>query len=195
MRKKTPSIPVIQEQQSEDEDSAGSAYRSVISRYVPTHIDDPYDNACHKLQLSAVPTTLPCREMEQQKISEYIRSGVKNFGSSSSLYISGMPGCGKTVCVMQQLDKLHSEKLAFQHKIINAMQLANPNLVYTIIYESIVGQRVNPASAALFLSGPEGGLSAAEEKAAVAAGFRPVTLGPRVLRSETAALTALALLA
>ena len=47
---------------------------------------------------------------------------------------------------------------------------------------------------ALFLSGPEGGLSANEESAAIAAGFAPVTLGPRVLRSETAALTALALL-
>jgi 16S rRNA (uracil1498-N3)-methyltransferase len=43
----------------------------------------------------------------------------------------------------------------------------------------------------LFLSGPEGGLSASEEQAAVAAGFAPVTLGPRVLRAETAALTAL----
>ena len=50
-------------------------------------------------------------------------------------------------------------------------------------------------SGALVLSGPEGGLSASEESAAVNAGFAPVTLGPRVLRSETAALTALALLA
>ena len=48
---------------------------------------------------------------------------------------------------------------------------------------------------ALFLSGPEGGLGLAEERAAVAAGFAPVTLGPRVLRAETAALAALALLA
>jgi 16S rRNA (uracil1498-N3)-methyltransferase len=44
----------------------------------------------------------------------------------------------------------------------------------------------------LFLSGPEGGLSASEEQVAVAAGFASVTLGPRVLRSETAALAALA---
>ena len=50
-------------------------------------------------------------------------------------------------------------------------------------------------SGALFLSGPEGGLGASEESAAIAAGFSPVTLGPRVLRSETAAITALALLA
>ena len=46
-----------------------------------------------------------------------------------------------------------------------------------------------------FLSGPEGGLSPAEEVAAMACGFSPVTLGPRVLRAETAPLAVLALLA
>lgn len=45
--------------------------------------------------------------------------------------------------------------------------------------------------AVTFLSGPEGGLSPAEEDAAIAAGFTPVTLGPRVLRAETAPLAAL----
>ena len=50
-------------------------------------------------------------------------------------------------------------------------------------------------SAALtFLSGPEGGLSTAEEAAAMACGFSPVSLGPRVLRAETAPLACLALL-
>jgi 16S rRNA (uracil1498-N3)-methyltransferase len=44
------------------------------------------------------------------------------------------------------------------------------------------------------LSGPEGGLSPAEEDAALAAGFIPVNLGPRVLRAETAPLACLALL-
>jgi len=41
------------------------------------------------------------------------------------------------------------------------------------------------------LSGPEGGLSKPEEDAALACGFTPVTLGPRVLRAETAPLAAL----
>jgi 16S rRNA (uracil1498-N3)-methyltransferase len=50
------------------------------------------------------------------------------------------------------------------------------------------------SGAAVFLSGPEGGLSYREEEAAVAAGFRPVNLGKRVLRAETAALAALATL-
>ncbi|MEY3445257.1 MAG: hypothetical protein RIR45_12 [Pseudomonadota bacterium] len=45
-----------------------------------------------------------------------------------------------------------------------------------------------------FLSGPEGGLSPAEEDLALSCGFAHVTLGPRVLRSETAALAALAAL-
>ncbi|WP_066159514.1 16S rRNA (uracil(1498)-N(3))-methyltransferase [Hydrogenophaga pseudoflava] len=43
----------------------------------------------------------------------------------------------------------------------------------------------------LFLSGPEGGLSAQEDALARTAGFVPVTLGPRILRAETAALAAL----
>jgi 16S rRNA (uracil1498-N3)-methyltransferase len=42
------------------------------------------------------------------------------------------------------------------------------------------------------LSGPEGGLASEEEAAARAAGFRPLSLGPRVLRAETAPLVALA---
>jgi 16S rRNA (uracil1498-N3)-methyltransferase len=45
-----------------------------------------------------------------------------------------------------------------------------------------------------FLSGPEGGLSSLEEAAAFAKGFIPVTLGPRVLRSETAPLAVLSVL-
>ena len=53
-----------------------------------------------------------------------------------------------------------------------------------------------PAAAALtVLSGPEGGLGASEEESARARGFAVATLGPRVLRAETAPLAALALLA
>ncbi len=45
------------------------------------------------------------------------------------------------------------------------------------------------------LSGPEGGLSPAEEASALAGGFAPVTLGARVLRAETAPLAVLAVCA
>jgi 16S rRNA (uracil1498-N3)-methyltransferase len=45
-----------------------------------------------------------------------------------------------------------------------------------------------PLSSAAVLIGPEGGFSEAEVARAVASGFVPVHLGPRVLRAETAAL-------
>jgi 16S rRNA (uracil1498-N3)-methyltransferase len=47
---------------------------------------------------------------------------------------------------------------------------------------------------ALFLSGPEGGLSDGERALARARGFAPVSLGSRVLRADTAPLAALAVL-
>jgi 16S rRNA (uracil1498-N3)-methyltransferase len=50
-----------------------------------------------------------------------------------------------------------------------------------------------PDDAMTFLSGPEGGLSDGEEQAAMASGLGCISLGPRVLRAETAALAALTL--
>jgi 16S rRNA (uracil1498-N3)-methyltransferase len=55
-------------------------------------------------------------------------------------------------------------------------------------------QQVTGSAALHFLSGPEGGLGPGEESAAIRGGFLPVTLGPRVLRAETAPLACLALL-
>jgi 16S rRNA (uracil1498-N3)-methyltransferase len=50
------------------------------------------------------------------------------------------------------------------------------------------------STAATLLIGPEGGLSDAERTAALAAQFRGLSLGPRILRTETAALAALAVI-
>jgi 16S rRNA (uracil1498-N3)-methyltransferase len=49
--------------------------------------------------------------------------------------------------------------------------------------------------ALVLLSGPEGGLSTGEETRARAGGFKPRSLGPRVLRADTAPLAALSRLA
>lgn len=51
------------------------------------------------------------------------------------------------------------------------------------------------AAPVLALSGPEGGLTEAEQAAARANGFVPLSLGPRVLRADTAPLALLAALA
>jgi len=62
--------------------------------------------------------------------------------------------------------------------------------------ESLAGwARTNPPQAVTLLIGPEGGLTPHEEDAAVAAGALSLSMGPRVLRTETAGLAALAVLA
>ncbi|MCA0974113.1 16S rRNA (uracil(1498)-N(3))-methyltransferase [Halomonas denitrificans] len=54
--------------------------------------------------------------------------------------------------------------------------------------------RVDAVDRACVLIGPEGGLSLAEVEAASAKGFAALTLGPRILRTETAPVVALSLL-
>lgn len=57
-----------------------------------------------------------------------------------------------------------------------------------------IGEVARAASKVSVLIGPEGGLSDAEQQAALASGFTAVLTGPRVLRTETAAIVALTLL-
>lgn len=58
----------------------------------------------------------------------------------------------------------------------------------------LAGVAASPGADWLLLSGPEGGLDATEEALARQRGFTPVSLGPRVLRADTAPLAALVLL-
>jgi 16S rRNA (uracil1498-N3)-methyltransferase len=59
-----------------------------------------------------------------------------------------------------------------------------------------VGQDLAPGvrKGITVLIGPEGGLEEVEQEAALAAGFKAVQLGPRVLRTETAAIAALTII-
>ena len=67
-------------------------------------------------------------------------------------------------------------------------------LVLDPIAERTLDSFVGEPPAAELLIGPEGGLSDQEVALAAQAGFDRLKLGPRVLRTETAALTAIAVL-
>jgi 16S rRNA (uracil1498-N3)-methyltransferase len=54
-----------------------------------------------------------------------------------------------------------------------------------------LGTMQPPGDSILLLVGPEGGINDEETRLAAAAGFNPVRLGPRILRTETAALAML----
>jgi len=57
-----------------------------------------------------------------------------------------------------------------------------------------IGAIAAGSSALVLLIGPEGGFSESEYELADATGFEPVALGPRILRTETAAIAAVAAL-
>src|SRR4051812_13307296 len=71
---------------------------------------------------------------------------------------------------------------------------ATPGLVLSLREGSRAVASAAGAGEVTLLSGPEGGLAPSEEDAALARGWRPVNLGERVLRAETAPLAALAVL-
>ena len=72
------------------------------------------------------------------------------------------------------------------------IEASGPRLLFTVGGPAI---RSLPASSACLAAvGPEGGWSERELASALAKGFQPVGLGPRTLRTETAALAATAIL-
>jgi len=86
--------------------------------------------------------SLPCRDNELKIIDEYLRKGLETKGSYSSLYISGMPGTGKTACVHSSLLKLKTEaelnKIPpFESIYINAMKMTKNNNFYKFFYDLI----------------------------------------------------------
>jgi 16S rRNA (uracil1498-N3)-methyltransferase len=58
-----------------------------------------------------------------------------------------------------------------------------------------MARTLDPSGEAAFLVGPEGGWTDPEREAFTAAGWAPVSLGPLILRAETAAIAALAIAA
>jgi 16S rRNA (uracil1498-N3)-methyltransferase len=57
-----------------------------------------------------------------------------------------------------------------------------------------IGDFAHTATSVTVLIGPEGGLTEVEQESAIRAGSTPVRMGPRILRTETAAIAALTVL-
>lgn len=108
-----------------------------------------------------------------------------------SVAISACEQCGGN-----RLPTVHPVRtLAQWLKALPAMASDSQRLLLSLREGSVALHTRPLTQEAVFLSGPEGGLGGAEEDMALAQGFAPVSLGPRVLRAETAALAALTTLA
>jgi 16S rRNA (uracil1498-N3)-methyltransferase len=71
---------------------------------------------------------------------------------------------------------------------------AGSGIVFAPAAECSLASLAQPPGPLALLIGPEGGFDERELRAALARGFRAVRFGPRVLRTETAAVAALAVL-
>jgi len=115
-----------------------------------------YDTCCRKLELNALPDYLPCREKERAEIHDFIKLGIETKGSATSLYISGMPGTGKTATVLEVIKRLKEDSYkglipTFEFININGMAIGNIYMVYSIIHKSIKGTHATSSQAILFL--------------------------------------------
>jgi len=79
---------------------------------------------------------LPCRSGERRRISTHLHTGVQQGGSTQVLYISGMPGTGKTAIFMEVLEQLKNQ-CAFHFVHINAMRLGSPVQVFREIADQM----------------------------------------------------------
>jgi len=75
---------------------------------------------------------LPCREAEQERISAHLRTAVRQGGSMQVLYVSGMPGTGKTASVLEAIRQMRGGKAVppFEMAHVNAMRLGAPGAVF-----------------------------------------------------------------
>lgn len=97
--------------------------------------------------------------------------------------------CGRAV--VPQINELTTLKSWLARDLDKLSLLLSPAQGQRI---NTLGNDVCTAGALRMLVGPEGGLSSDEEQQALELGFKALSLGPRVLRTETAALCALSAL-
>lgn len=99
------------------------------------------------------------------------------------------------ISACEQCGRNHVPEIAAPLEFSNWLEQANSDLKLVLHphNQKPLGQHTPPNSVDIAI-GPEGGFTASEIELAQQAGFEGLLLGPRILRTETAALTALSVL-
>lgn len=103
---------------------------------------------------------------------------------------------GVVIAACEQCGRNRVPEVAAPLPLHEALRAVEPDCTRVLLSpEASLSARdlASPTKVALLI-GPEGGLAEHEQQSAIRAGFEPVRLGPRILRTETAAVAALAAL-
>ncbi|CAL8272999.1 unnamed protein product [Arctogadus glacialis] len=129
---------------------------SIPSRSLPARQPgSALEEARARLHVSSVPESLPCREQEFQDIYNFVESKVMD-GTGGCMYISGVPGTGKTATVHEVIRSLQrasdaDDIPAFNFIEINGMKMTDPHQAYVQILQKLTGQKATPDHAAALL--------------------------------------------
>jgi Cdc6-like AAA superfamily ATPase len=134
--------------------------------------------ALRSLRTSSVPSQLPCREGERASILSMLTAALRGGGGAGAgggggapgptvIYVSGMPGTGKTATVTECVRALRGAVAKgriphFRYVEVNAMKLPNPYAIYAVLWRALGGEAL-PSSRAL--PALEGWFSSAAKRA------------------------------
>ena len=99
-----------------------------------------------RLHVSAVPTSLPCREKEFTEIYSFLEGNLID-EVGGCIYVSGVPGTGKTATTTEVIRALKKEAAEgnlpnFECVEINGMRITEPRKAYVEIYRQLTGKTV-----------------------------------------------------
>ncbi|XP_016845369.1 origin recognition complex subunit 1 isoform X1 [Nasonia vitripennis] len=105
----------------------------------------PLQEARLKLHVSVLPKSLPCREEQFNDIYSFLHARLSD-KSGGCIYISGVPGTGKTATVNEVIrclkKSMDAGKLTnFEFIDINGMKLSEPRQAYVQIWKQLTGQK------------------------------------------------------
>ncbi|CAE6930953.1 orc1 [Symbiodinium sp. CCMP2592] len=126
-------------------------YRGLEKKETPGKLPDGpqgiFFMALSALRPFASEGMLPCRESEQESVMEFLKSSLRVHIKKEVLYVSGMPGTGKTASVLDAAKRLEkartsssSSNTPIKFAYVNAMCLSTPSAVFAEIQRKVLGQ-------------------------------------------------------
>ncbi|TYZ66138.1 hypothetical protein PybrP1_005689, partial [[Pythium] brassicae (nom. inval.)] len=111
--------------------------------------------ACEELQLSSLPKVMTGRDHERSEIYNALRSSIHAQRAGGPIYISGLPGVGKTSIVKEIIKNLETQRAAgtlprFVWIEVNGLHIPKPDVAYSVVWKALqeggdVPRFMNPA--------------------------------------------------
>lgn len=116
-----------------------SIRNNVLKSTLPTQRAETLESVYRRLHSSELPERLTCREIEFERVCTFIKECIGTDAVSQAMYVSGVPGTGKTATVLQAIRHLKTSKNSskFTFVLVNAMELADPKQIFAEIYRQL----------------------------------------------------------